>query len=623
MKKIWKVARWFILASLILGAYAVYRIGWGTPFTINMLANRQAVLFLIRNPELFTQIGAVDGTIFDRHSGKLAAVGVAKRDQDYAFAEKLIGEVKEFDRGRLDRQDQITYDILLDFYGSMLQYKRFEWLSSEGLYPISPMFGTQITLPSFLQSSHVVKNEKTARNYVARLEAMGDKLDALTAEMQRQVKLGVMLPPSLLEKSLTVIADTVKGVPSENGLVSSFVEKMNKVSGLETDLKAQLQSTATAAVKDRVYPAYARMTEALIALRSQAAAQGAGAARLPDGARYYQFMLKQMTTTDDPPEQVHQLGLNEVARIEAEMDALLKGQGMAVGTVAERMKKLRENPRFLLPSTDEGRAQMLTRYRQILDEVNARMPEYFSTLPPEKLSVARVPIAAEKGSAGAYYNAAAMDGSRPGTFFANLRDLKEMPTWGMKTLAYHEGIPGHHFQIATAQGLKGLPLIRQQSIYTAYVEGWALYAERLGAEMGLYKDDPFGDLGRLQAEIFRAVRLVVDTGMHAKGWSREQAIAYMVSNTGMGESEVTTEIERYMALPGQACAYKVGQLKILALRDKAQTALGATFSLKDFHAVILDSGAVPLTVLEQLVDEWIAQAVITNKSAKPAKPTPT
>ena len=623
MKKIWKVARWFILASLILGAYAVYRIGWGTPFTINMLANRQAVLFLIRNPELFTQIGAVDGTIFDRHSGKLAAVGVAKRDQDYAFAEKLIGEVKEFDRGRLDRQDQITYDILLDFYGSMLQYKRFEWLSSEGLYPISPMFGTQITLPSFLQSSHVVKNEKTARNYVARLEATGDKLDALTAEMQRQVKLGVMLPPSLLEKSLTVIADTVKGVPSENGLVSSFVEKMNKVSGLETDLKAQLQSTATAAVKDRVYPAYARMTEALIALRSQAAAQGAGAARLPDGARYYQFMLKQMTTTDDPPEQVHQLGLNEVARIEAEMDALLKGQGMAVGTVAERMKTLREDPRFLLPSTDEGRAQMLTRYRQILDEVNARMPEYFSTLPPEKLIVARVPIAAEKGSAGAYYNAAAMDGSRPGTFFANLRDLKEMPTWGMKTLAYHEGIPGHHFQIATAQGLKGLPLIRQQSIYTAYVEGWALYAERLGAEMGLYKDDPFGDLGRLQAEIFRAVRLVVDTGMHAKGWSREQAIAYMVSNTGMGESEVTTEIERYMALPGQACAYKVGQLKILALRDKAQTALGATFSLKDFHAVILDSGAVPLTVLEQLVDEWIAQAVITNKSAKPAKPTPT
>ncbi len=607
MKKIWKVARWVILALLIITAYAVYRIGWGTPFTINMLANRQAVLFLIRNPELFTQIGAVDGTLLDRHSGKLAAVGVGKRDEDYAFAEKLVGEVKQFDRARLSRQDQISYDILLDFYGSALQYKRFEWLSSEGLYPISPMFGTQVMLPNFLQSSHVVKNEKTARNYVTRLEAMGDKLDALTAEMQRQAKLGVVLPTSLLEKSLTVIADTVKPAPAKNALVSSFVEKMNKVSGLDVTLKTALQDAATAAIKDRVYPAYARMTAALIALRSQAALQSAGAARLPDGGIYYALMLKQMTTADDPPEQVHQLGLSEVARIETEMDTLLKTQGMTAGTVAERMKRLREDPRFLLPSTDDGRAQMLTRYRQILDEVNARMPDYFNRLPTEKLSVERVPIAAEKGSAGAYYNAAAMDGSRPGTFFANLRDLKEMPTWGMKTLAYHEGIPGHHFQIATAQGLKGLPLIRQQSIYTAYVEGWALYAERLGAEMGLYKDDPFGDLGRMQAEIFRAVRLVVDTGMHAKGWTREQAIAYMVNNTGMGESEVTTEIERYMALPGQACAYKLGQLKILALRDRAKAALGAKFSLKNFHSIVLDSGAVPLPVLEQLVDEWIAQ----------------
>ena len=612
MKKIWKVTRWFVLALLIITAYAVYRIGWGNPFTINMLANRQAVIFLIRNPELFSQIGAVDGTIFDRHSGKLAAVGLAKRDEDYAFVEKLITEVKEFDRTKLSRQDQITYDILLDFYGSSLQYKRFEWLSSVGLYPISPMFGTQVTLPSFLQSVHVVKNEKTARNYVSRLEAMGEKLDALTAEMQRQAKLGVVLPPSLLEKSLVVIADTVKPVPAENALVTSFATRMNKVSALEPALKTELLGTATAAIKDRVYPAYERMSAALIALRPQAVEQSAGAARLPDGPLYYTFMLKQMTTTDYPPEQVHQLGLSEVARIEAEMNTLLKSQGMATGTVAERMKTLREDPRFLFPSTDEGRAQMLARYRQILDEVNARMPEYFKTLPPEKLVVERVPVAAEKGSAGAYYNSAAMDGSRAGTFFANLRDLKEMPTWGMKTLAYHEGIPGHHFQIATAQGLKGMPLIRQQSIYTAYVEGWALYAERLAAEIGLYKDDPFGDLGRLQAEIFRAVRLVVDTGIHAKGWTREQAIAYMVNNTGMGESEVTTEIERYMALPGQACAYKVGQLKILALRDKAKAALGTRFSLKDFHAVVLDSGAVPLSILEQLVDEWIAQ---TGKGA--------
>jgi uncharacterized protein (DUF885 family) len=221
--------------------------------------------------------------------------------------------------------------------------------------------------------------------------------------------------------------------------------------------------------------------------------------------------------------------------------------------------------------------------------------------------VQRVPVSAENNVAGAYYQAAAMDGSRPGTFFANLRDVNETATWTMKTLAYHEGIPGHHFQIAIAQNLKDLPLIRQQTLYSAYAEGWALYAERLAWEIGMYKDDPFGDLGRLESEMFRAARLVVDTGLHAKGWSREQAVAYMVSTTGMNQSEVITEVERYMGQPGQACAYKVGQLKILELRERAKAALGPRFDLKDFHAVVLENGGVPLTLLESEVDEWIAK----------------
>jgi uncharacterized protein (DUF885 family) len=261
----------------------------------------------------------------------------------------------------------------------------------------------------------------------------------------------------------------------------------------------------------------------------------------------------------------------------------------------------------VFPNDDDGRRQALARFQQILDEVSARMPEYFRTQPAKRLTVERVPEALEKGSSGAYYQPASMDGSRPATFFANLRDLNELPQWMMKTLAYHEGIPGHHFQISIALGLKGLPLIRQQPIYTAYGEGWALYAEQLAAEIGMYKDDPWGDLGRLQLELLRAARLVVDTGLHAKGWSREQAIDYMVSTTGAPTSDLTTEVERYMAAPGQACAYKVGELKILALREKARAALGARFDLKDFHAVVLENGGVPLTLLEQLVDEWIAQ----------------
>jgi uncharacterized protein (DUF885 family) len=470
------------------------------------------------------------------------------------------------------------------------------------------MFGTQVQLASFMQTTHVVKNEKTARNYVSRLRAMGGKLDGLTAEMQRQSAAGVVLPPALLERSLVVIGDTIAPAPEASPFVTTFVERMAKAQGLDEQAQAALRAEAIEAVRSSVYPAYERMRAALTAERSRAEGTADGVGRLADGAAFYQAMLKQFTTTDYTPDQVHELGLAEVARINAEMDALLQSQGLEAGTVAERMAALGTDPRFLLPDTAAGREQLLAKYRAILDDMAARMPAYFRTIPPGKLAVERIPASAEKGSAGAYYNPAALDGSRPGTFYANLRDTSEMPTWGMKTLSYHEGIPGHHFQIATAQGLEGLPRIRQQPIYTAYVEGWALYAERLAAEIGLYAEDPFGDLGRLQAEMFRAVRLVVDTGLHARGWTREQAIEYMVNTAGMGESEVTSEVERYMALPGQACAYKVGQLKILELREKARAALGPKFSLKDFHTVVLENGAVPLTVLERLVDDWVAGA---------------
>jgi uncharacterized protein (DUF885 family) len=615
MKKFWRVTGWIALGVGLLLAYGVYRTVWGKPFTLNMLANRQALEFLIDNPELFTQVGVADGTIFDFHSGKLAAVGVAKRDADYAQSQRFLDELHRFDRSTLNRQDQITYDILSDFYGTNLGLRRFDWLSSEGLYPIAPMWGTQVSLPNFLLSSHVIKNEKTARNYVKRLEAAGAKLDAVTAETERQAALGVVEPIALLEKAEVGIADTVKPPAAENPLVTTFVERMDKVPSLDAALKHDLERQAIAAVGRDIYPAYARMTAALDALKPRAREQTDGVSRLPDGAAYYALMVKQMTTTDYTPEQVHTLGLNEVTRIDAEMNALLVAQGLKDGTVAARMQALAKDPRFLYPNTDAGRKQMLARYQQILDEVNARMPDYFRTLPPGKLLVERVPLAAEKGSAGAYYEGAAMDGSRPGKFFANLRDLNETPMWSMKTLAYHEGIPGHHFQISTAMGLKNLPLIRQQTIYSAYAEGWALYAEHFAAEIGLYKDDPWGDLGRLQAELFRAVRLVVDTGLHSQGWSRQQAIDYMVNTTGMSEGEIVSEVERYMGLPGQALAYKVGELKILELRERAQRELGSRFDLKAFHAVVLENGGVPLTILEQLVDEWIAKTKVATPAA--------
>jgi uncharacterized protein (DUF885 family) len=603
----WRIAGWSLLALLALLGYAGYRIAWGKPFTINMLANRQALEFLMRNPELFTTVGLIDGSVFDYHSGKLAPYTVRQRDDDYAQAARFLREVHQFDRARLARQDQITYDILVDQYETGLSFQRFQWLAPDGLYAISPMFGAEAQLATFMQTTHVVKNDRTARNYVLRLEAMGAKLDAITAEMERQATLGVILPAALLERSLLVIHDTVAASPEENPLVTTFVERMNKVAALDAARKNQLSHAAVAAVRTRVYPAYARMSTALAALRPQAASQSAGVGRLPDGAAYYALMLRQMTTTDYSPEKVHALGLAEVARITAEMDRLLTAQGIPPGTVGERMTALSKDPRFLLPNDDDGRRQALERYQRILDEMSAQLPKYFRTVPHTRLTVERVPVSQEKGTSRAYYQPAAMDGSRPGTFFANLRDLSETPVWSMKTVAFHEGVPGHHLQISTALGLEGLPLIRQQTLYTAYAEGWALYAEEFAAEIGMYKDDPYGNLGRLQQELMRATRLVVDTGLHAKGWSRERAIDYMVSNTGMAQGDVVSEVERYMALPGQACAYKVGELKILELRDKARAALGARFDLKEFHAVVLENGGVPLMLLEQLVDEWIAR----------------
>lgn len=607
MKKLWKVAKWPLLVLLVVIVYAGYRIIWGHPFTINQLSNRQSLFFLTANPELFSSIGVIEGTIFDHHSGKLTAVGNAKRDHDYEVLQKYIDEVRKFDRASLKDQDQITYDVLIDFYGSQLAQRKFDWLSSEGLYPVSPMFGTEAQLLDFMETQHAVKNDKTARNYVARLIAMGPKLDAVTAEMQHQAALGIVLPPSLLEKSITIIDGTVKPAPAQSGLVTTFVSRMDDVKSLDAKRKSELQSEAVSAVTDKVYPAYKRMRDALIALRPAAAKQSAGVSRLPDGVAFYNLMLRQQTTSNYTADELHALGLSEVARITQQMQTILDAQGMQQGTIAARVKQLQEDPQYHMPNTPEGRKQFLDRYRQLLVEVNARMPEYFRTLPKEMPSVERFPESLEAGAAGAQYQSPAMDGSRPGIFQVNERDLNESPTWAMKTLAYHEGIPGHHFQISIAQQLKGLPFIRQLGIYTAYAEGWALYAERFAAEIGMYKNDPLGDLGRLQSEIFRAARLVVDTGIHAKGWTREQAIQYMMENTGMSETEVTTEIERYMALPGQACAYKVGELKILQLRDRAKAAFGDKFSIKDFHAVILENGALPLTVLDKLVDEWIAR----------------
>ena len=596
------------LLALLLGAllYAGYRNLLGTPFTIGLLADRQGLYALLHDPEAMTDVGFIDGTVLDWHSDQLSSVTLAERDAGYLREAKFLAELAGFDPATLSPQDRITYEVLTDTRRTALGFQRFPWLSGAGLYPLGPMDGVEAWVPGFLQFSHVVRNARSARHYVARLRAFGPKLDEAVAAMQWQREQGVVMPLALVERALEVTRDTVAAKPAEHALVTGFAQRLAEIPELDAAERRALTAAAADAMTQLVYPAFARATAALEAVKPAAAARGAGVGDLPDGAAYYAAMLREMTTTDYSPAEARDLGLAEVARISAEMDRLLVAQGLREGTVGERMSALAHDPRYLLPNTDAGRARMVARYQEILDEVNARVPDYFRDPPDTRLRVERVPPEQQAAGPGAYYMPPAIDGTRPGIFFVNLRDVAANPLWGMKTLAYHEGIPGHHFQGAVALRQHDLPWFRRLAWYPAYGEGWALYAERLAAEMGLYADDPLSDLGRLQAELMRAVRLVVDTGLHAEGWSRERAIDYMASTTGLERAGVTSEVERYMESPGQACAYKIGQLKILELREKARSALGPAFDLKDFHAVVLAHGALPLTLLARQVDDYIA-----------------
>jgi len=394
-------------------------------------------------------------------------------------------------------------------------------------------------------------------------------------------------------------------------LYVSFKEKLDKIAPqtmAATDRDALL-TRVEQSIDGSVYPAYRNLITYFTALQPKAQ-RNDGAWSLPDGDAYYAWCVRRHTTTDMSPEQVHTLGLAEVARVTLEMDAILKEKGLADGAIGPRVQQLAHLPDATFANTPDGKAAMLKRYQAILDEVNAGLGVAFNVRPKLGVEVKAVPEFAEKTAPGAYYEPGSFDGSRPGTFFANMRDPGETPMFAMRTLAYHEGIPGHHFQISIAQELKGVPFFRRVLPFTAYAEGWALYAERLAWELGFEKDS-LDNLGRLRDEMMRAVRLVVDSGIHYKHWTREQAITYMMDNTGMAETDVTAEIERYFVDPGQALAYKAGMLKILELRERAKQALGAKFVLSEFHDQVLTHGSLPLALLERVIDDWIRQKQAT------------
>jgi uncharacterized protein (DUF885 family) len=602
----WSLRGFGVFAGLLLiiMAYVVHCTVWGTPLRFKDLLMRQAVEQVLDSPQFTTMIGVVDGAWYDFSSDKLDPYSLQDRQKKFDRTRRFEAELAAWDRNKLSDQDKLSYDIIRWGYARTLADEKYPWLGANNKpYPVEQAFGIQKGVINFLLSTHQIKNQHLIRSYAARLEAIAPQIDAVREDVKRQAKLGVIAPDFIIDRSIEQMEALIAPAASKNPLVVHLAEKV-KALGLEAKNR-ELVEQAEETVLTQVYPAYRRLIAEERELRKHAT-HDAGIWRLKGGSEYYADQLKLLTSTDMTPDEIHAYGLSEVVRINAEMDAILKSVGLTDGTVGQRMVQLMGDTRFHYANNDTGRAAQLQRYRQILGRVQLILPKYFSHIPKILLEVQRVPVFAEKGSAGAYYERPSLDGSRPGIFFANLRDTSETPMWAMPTLAYHEGIPGHHMQIATATEISDLPYQRRLAYMPAFGEGWALYAEYLAKDMGLYAGDPYGDLGRLQAELFRAVRLVVDTGMHAKHWSREQAIEYMLKTTGSAESDVTAEIERYVVWPGQACAYKVGMKSIAELRQTAKSDLGGRFDLREFHAVVLENGAMPLWLLQRNVEAWIA-----------------
>ena len=593
----------FLLGSLavIVIALGVFLIPtlWFKPWSIDHFYARVFIRYALRHPMLLTQLGMLDGTPLDFHSGKLDDFSVAFQLEDAKFGRTQLEVLRGYDRSRMNASQKLSYQVLEWFLADQVEGERFMFSD----YPVNQLFGVQSSLPDFMINTHPLKRPKDAETYVQRVGGFGRAIDQVIEGLQLREKQGVIPPRFVLVKVLSEMRRFHDLPAKENPLVTRFAEKAPGIEKLPAAKREQLQGRLEAAITGTVQPAYQRLIDYCAHLES-VATEDDGVWKLPNGEAYYAYCLKSRTTTDLPADSVHALGLREVDRIQSQLRGIVRTAGYPTTDLGATLNRLRAEPRFHYPGGDPGRAQILADYQAIIDDANGRVGALFNVRPKSGVKVERVPAFKEATAPAGYYNAPDMGGNRPGKFFANLRDPQETAKPGMRTLAYHEAIPGHHFQIAIAQELKDVPFFRKIVPFTAYVEGWGLYAERLALENGFHPT-AFDSMGALQAELFRAVRLVVDTGIHHDHWTRQQAIDYMMTNTGMAEPAVVTEIERYIVNPGQACAYKVGQLEILALRQRAMDRLGPRFDIKKFHDVVLTNGQLPLGLLEQVVDEWI------------------
>ncbi|GAM98485.1 protein of unknown function DUF885 [alpha proteobacterium U9-1i] len=571
------------------------------------------------SPELASQAGVTaeiaGGPYADRLDDRSAIAVEARR----SAALRRYAELLALDANDFDASEQLTVSVLRvkfenDAAGAAFNYGDF---SQGGIQPyvLNQLDSAYLELPDFLEHRHAVTNLTDAENYIVRLQAVAPALDAETARSRADAQLGVVPPRFIIDTTIQQLDFIASQPVGQQAYISGFRGKLDALVAAESDAnaRAQLQmrtqgvlARAEAIVRDDIIPAHQRAAQWLRSVRPNAPEQG-GMWSLPQGEDYYRAALRIETTTDLTPDQIHQIGLERVAVLTRELDVALRRIGQTEGPVGQRLALITADPRYQYPDSDEGRAQLLADIRARMARVLERAPEWFGTLPRARFEVQRVPAFAEASQPGASYSAPSLDGSTPGVYHINLRNLGEMTRIDVPTQDFHEAVPGHHFQMALAQEQTDTPLLRRLTAFGAYGEGWGLYAEELADELGFHEGDPVGRIGFLRWQLWRAARLVVDTGLHAKRWTRQQAIDYMSSVTGDAPGVIATEVDRYIVWPGQACSYEIGRRQIMALREEARSTLGPDFDLKGFHDVVLLNGEVPLNVLAELVRAWIPE----------------
>jgi uncharacterized protein (DUF885 family) len=599
-KRFLKILGSILLIAVVVIAVLLVNLVWFRPWSLNLFYEKVFAETIFTEPELLSQLGLVEQFGITGHNGRL---GDESPEHQQAQIDRWKKDLQQLHQYRLDRQtasQKLSTHVLDWFLQDQVEGEKWQFHN----YPVNQLFGVQNTFPSFMANTHRLFTRKDCEYYLMRLNAVPKKFDQLLQGLRVREEKQILPPRFVVDEVLKEMSEFVAKPASENILATSFRERAAKIASLSERDRQDFQSRVESAINTSVYPSYRKLVDYFTALAPRTTTED-GVWKLPEGDAFYAYALHDNTTSSFKPNELHDLGLSEVIRIEGEMRTLLDTNGFAGQPIGAAMEKLSKDPRFLYPNDDSGRAAALAEYKHLIDDAISHCGELFVTFPKAKVDVRRVEAFKEATAPGAYYQPGAMDGSRPGIFYANLRDMNEAPKWSMPTLAYHEGVPGHHWQTSIAQELKGVPQFRKVLPFTAYSEGWALYCEWLAKQAGWYAKDPFGDLGRLRDELFRAVRLVVDTGIHARHWTREQAIAYMGEKTAMGEKEVRSEIERYIVNPGQACAYKVGMLKIQELRARAQQQLGAKFDQREFHEAVLKNGALPLDLLEEQVNEYV------------------